>query len=230
MQLAANRSVYSAKPKPKRTCMSKRYLFSGIAILMMSFFINGCFEFEERLMIKKDGSGTMDVEYWTMGDVKIDNDNYNFPEKEADIRKEVETKYTSNKVKLVDFNVLQQEKSRHVRFKVQFENVENLNELEQFQKNTVEFHRNGNKIDFRRTVYVNENDSDKEPDNAFEELIVTLVKEGLSSIKFRFEVETPADIDSTNATWTSGARRAIWKYTLADAMSKPEIEMTLVTK
>ncbi len=209
----------------------RRYASLGL-IAITALFIVGCFEFEERLVLKKDGSGTLEVEYWTMDDVNLDVEDYRFPDKEADIREEVENKYTSDRVKLEDFKVRYQDKSRHVRFKIAFKDFEDLNDLRQFQENEIEIKRQGKKFEFHRTVYINDGDSDlsNEPDNAFEAFVVGIVKEGLSNIKFRFEVEMPYDIVASNADWTPGERRAVWKYRLSDVISKGEVNMKLKTK
>ncbi|MBN2009166.1 hypothetical protein JW960_07455 [candidate division KSB1 bacterium] len=207
-------------------------IYTSILLVTAVLFIGGCFEFEERMVLKKDGSGTLEVEYWTMEDVNINGDGYEFPEKEADIRDEVIEKYTSDNVKLMDFKVYYQEDSRHVRFTVKFDNVDDLNDLKQFHENKIRFKRDGHRIDFERTVFIDNDDNnlDDEPNNTFEKFVVGLVKEGLSNIKFRFELELPYEINDSNADWISGKHRAVWKYRLSDVINKDDIVMKLKTK
>lgn len=212
--------------------MKFRKIIYFILIISLGLFLTGCFKFEERIILKKDGSGMMEVEYWTLKDVNINDDNFNFPKEDKEIRKEIEKKYTSEKVKLTEFHVKEKSKSHYVRFKVTFNNIIDLNEVPQFQENHIQFKKSGKKYQFKRTIYLQDNKCDKsdEAENIFESLIIHLVEEGLSKIKFRFELEMPFKIDETNATWTPDDKRAIWKYDLSEAMYKNEIEMTVSTK
>ena len=118
--------------------INKRHIYL-LMIFILTLTMAGCFEFEERIYLNKDDSGTMEVEYWTLDDVNIQNDSFDFPQKEADIRKEVEEKYTSDRVKLKEFNVKYDDNSRLVRFKVAFDNVLDLNGVPQFHKNRIRY-------------------------------------------------------------------------------------------
>ena len=200
-------------------------------LLCSALVLNGCFDYQERIVLNKDASGTMDVDYWTMNDVNLENDGYSFPSKEDDIRREVENKYTSDRVKLLDFKVTDEKDSRHVQFKVAFDHVLDLNDVEQFQKNRIKFTEIAGKITFERSVFLNDGDSDSEdePDNWFGKLVLGVVKQGLSNIRFRFEVDTPYAIDATNADSKPGKNSAVWKYRLSDVMGQGDIKMTLTT-
>jgi len=206
--------------------------FTFVILSLMVLMICGCFEFEERLIVNKDGSGTLEIEYWTWKDVNINDDSISLPKEKESIRKEIEEKYLSEKIKLLNLKVQEKDKTRHVRFKLSFTNILDLNEVPQFQKNKIQFKKSGNNISFIRTVFIKENEEDEkeEPENVFEKLILSMVEEGLSNIKFRFELSTPYKIAETNADWAPGDNRAVWKYRLSDVMYKKEVKMEMTTK
>lgn len=198
-------------------------------LLLSALFLSGCFDYQERIVLNKDASGTMEVDYWTMDNVNIDNGSYRFPDKADDIHEEVERKYTSDKVKLQDFKVTKEKDSRHVQFTVAFDNVLDLNDVKQFQKNKIKYGQSGDRISFERTIYLDNGNAntDDEPDNWFERLVLGFVKQGLSNIKFRFEVDMPYSVDESNADSRPGKNRAVWAYRLSDVMDQNKVKMNL---
>lgn len=204
----------------------------ALFLLTSLIFVSGCFEYEERITLKKDGSGSLEVEYWTLSDLHFDDDSLKLPSDEKDLRKEIEEKYTSDKVKLKDFDSNKEDKSHHVRFKVVFDNLLDLNEIPQFHENKIQFERSGKKFKFCRKIMMKDlnMDEDEGPSNLLEHFIVNLVEEGLSNIKFRFEIETPYDINESNATFTPGDNRAVWKFRLSDVMYQKEVDLTFETR
>lgn len=199
-------------------------------LLFSTLFLSGCFDYQERIVLNKDASGIMEVDYWKMDNVNIDNDGLRFPARTGNIREEVERKYTSDKIKLTEFNVNKEKDSRHVHFKVAFDNILDLNDVEQFQKNKIRFTRSGEKISFERSIYLNNETADnKDPDGLFGKLVLAFVKQGLSNISFQFEIETPYRIEETNADSRPGKDRAVWKFRLSDVLDKKDVEMRLTT-
>lgn len=205
---------------------------AGLLILLISALcIGGCFDYQERIVLNQNASGSMEVDYWIMDGVKINNGEFSFPARQGNIREEVERKYTSDKVKLTEFKVSDDKNTRHVHFKVAFDNILDLNDVEQFQESKIIFTKSGKNITYERSIYLhngNQAGQDK-PEGLFGKLILGLVKDGLSNIKFRFEVESPYPIDKSNANSITGKNRAIWKFRLSDVMDQNEIEMRLLT-
>jgi hypothetical protein len=203
-----------------------------VFLVLPALLLAGCIEFEERITLNKDGSGSMEIEYWSLSDLNFNDDTPDSSRDDRSLRESIEDKYTSDKVKLIEFTSDKEEKSHHVRFKVGFEDLMDLNDVPQFHENRIEFKRSGKKMTFRRTIETEDInvDQDEGPSNLFEHFILNIVEEGLSNIKFRFEIETPHDIAKTNATFTPGDRRAVWKFRLSDVMYKNEVELTLETK
>lgn len=121
--------------------------------------------------------------------------------------------------------------TRHVQFRVAFKHVLDLNDVEQIQKNRIMFTETAGKITFERSIFLNDGntDSDDEPDNWFGKLVLGMVRQGLSNIRFRFKVDTPYRIDESNADSRSGKNRTVWKYRLSDVMGQGDIKMKLTT-
>lgn len=205
---------------------------AGLLILMISALcIGGCFDYQERIVLNKDASGTMAVDYWMMNDVHINNGEYSFPGKKDNIRQEVERKYTSDKIKLTEFKVSDEKDTWHVHFKLAFDNILDLNDVEQFQKNKIKFTQSGKNISYERSIYLNGGNEagQKQPEGLFGKLVLGLVKDGLSNIQFRFEVVTPYRIDQSNAGSRPGENRAVWKFRLSDVMDQQDFDMRLTT-
>lgn len=198
-------------------------------LLCSALVLNGCFDYQERIVLNKDASGTMEVDYWKMDNVNIDNDGYRFPDKTENIREEVESKYTSDKIKLTEFKTNEEKDSRHVHFKIAFNNILDLNDVEQFQKNRIKFTKSGDNISFERSIFLNNGNADNKdkPDGLFGKLVLGFVKQGLSNISFQFEIDTPYQIEETNADSRPGKDRAIWKFRLSDVLDQDDIKMTL---
>lgn len=198
-------------------------------LLISALCLSGCFDYQERIVLDKDASGTMEVDYRQMKDVNIDNGDYSFPDKADNIHKEVVRKYTSDKIKLTEFNVKDEKDSRHVHFKIAFDNILDLNDVEQFQNSKIRFTQSGKNISLERSIYLNNGhvSNNGEPEGLFGKLVLGLVKQGLSNITFQFEIETPYRIDKTNADSRPGKNRAVWKYRLSDVMGQSDVEMKL---
>ena len=201
-------------------------------LILPALLLAGCIEFEERITLSKDGSGSLEIEYWSLSDLNFNDDMPDSSRDDRSLRESIEDKYTSDKVKLTEFTEEKEERSNHVRFKVVFDDLMDLNEVSQFHDNRIEFKLSNKKMTFRRTIEMEDInvDQDEGPSNLFEHFVLNLVEEGLSNIKFRFEIETPYDIAKTNATFTPGDRRAVWKFKLSDVMYKNDVELTLETK
>jgi len=188
---------------------------STLLSISLIFFIVGCFEYDEELVLNRDGSGTLLVHYTKMKDMDINDDNFNLPDDEDEIRSEIEKKWTSNKVTLVSFKVRDKEESQDVTFALKFKDVEDLNEVKQFADSEIEFHR-GKKCRYQRIIST-DSDWDLDEGSTFEKVLGSIIEETLlEKIKFRFEVKMPRTIDKSNAKWVRDEQNAVWRFTATD--------------
>lgn len=218
--------------------MNKRYpiLFILLIILVM---ISGCFEYEEVLVLNKDSSGTMEVDLWFNKDVNIEDEDFRLSQEKEEMESDIREKYTSDKVKLIAYEMNEKGDRKHVNFKVAFNHVLDLNELKQFSENDIAFRKVNGRMNFDRTLYLNHDDTsddedveekedeDEDPSNLLERMVLALVDEFLQDIKFRFEVITPSKIKETNSEFTTGKKRATWSYRLSDIIKDKKVTLSV---
>ena len=208
--------------------MKRNRLFYFL-IILTCLCITGCFEYEEKLTLNKNGSGNLHVHYKTREGVNIEDENNRFPSEPEEIRDEVEEKYTSKNVKLIDFEIEDYENWRHVDFTVKFKQVTDLNDLKQFTDSKIRIKKHGSgKFEFRRTLEVEgDYDDDDDDDSFLEKLARTALTDGLlNKIKFKFVVIAPRQIHKNNAHWVRDNKEALWRYTLTDLIKENRVNMT----
>jgi len=198
-------------------------------ILLLIFVIGGCFEYEEELVLKDNLSGTLHVHYVTREGSEIEVDDYSLPTKEDEIRREIEEKYTSDKVKLDKFKVGEKGDWQYVDFTVKFNEVLDLNDLEQLGNSRIEIKEQGNgKFEFVRTLKIDSDWEENEEESVLAKMALSLVENAiLDKVKFRFTVTTPKKINKNNADWVRNDNQAVWRFRLTDLVKKSRIDMHL---
>lgn len=205
--------------------MKASKLLLYFSILMTVVIITGCLNYEERIILNKDGSGEMEVHYYAERNVKI-NDYGFLSEDEEEIRREVERKYTSSRVKLTHFDIRDKNSKRHVYFTVNFKNVEDLNDLDLFADSRIKMEKKGRRLSLQRYLEISKDDDWDESDSFIEEAIKSTVEDMvLDKIKFRFEWIMPGKIEKSNADYEHGSNRAVWRFRLSDVMGRETVEM-----
>jgi hypothetical protein len=203
----------------------KVYIILGIIV---TFLVAGCFEYEEELVLNKDGSGTLMVHYSKLKDADVQNENLHLPDNEAEIRDEIEKKWTSKKVSLMDLNIRDREKSQDVTFTLKFRDVRDLNDLEQFADSNIEF-KPGRHCRYQRVI-TSDSEWDGNSNSTFEQVLTSIIEETiLDKIKFRFEIKMPNKIANHNADWIRDERNAIWRFTASDLV-KGDLKMIVKCK
>jgi hypothetical protein len=208
--------------------MIRRYLTLTV-LTVVPLIVGGCLDYEEELTLKANGSGELYVHYVTREGTNIESDDYDFPSEPDEVRQEVERKYTSDKVKLKEFDVEQKGDWRHVSFAVKFENLLDLNDLEQFADSQFELKDHGRgRFDLCRTVNVDSDWKEEEDESTLGRLAKTFLEDAfMDKVKFRFTVKTPRDIRDNNADWIRDKREAVWRFRLTDLVKKGHIDMFL---
>lgn len=207
----------------------------AILILLISgvLLISGCFEFEDVITIRNDGSGTLAVHYSSYKESNMNWNGMKFPKEKESILEEIEKNYTSKKVRLSRFRVKEKDDYQHVYFTVKFDAVNDLNSIKQFTENRIAFDRiSRSKIRFKREINIDKNKDKCDSDTSgLGGLILDLLEGSLfDKIKFRFELNLPGNIARTNANWEHADRQMVWKYTLSDFIEERVITMTAQTK
>ena len=196
--------------------------------LTFIFLITGCFEYEEELVLNRDGSGTLLVHYSKYKDVDINNDSFDLPDEEDEIRQEIEEKWTSGNVELIGLEIREAEKSQEVTFTLEFDDIRDLNDVEQFAESEINFEP-GRSCSYQRVI-TTDSDYDLDDDSTFEEILGSIIEETiLDKIKFRFEIQMPYKIDDNNANWVRDEQNAVWRFTATDLV-KDDIRMIVKCK
>ena len=203
---------------------------SHLLLSMILFLFLNCLEYNEKIVINKDGSGTIKISYSGPSDSDVDSDESKYiflKGDEYDIREDVERHYTSNRVKLEDFYYEKSGINKYVDFVLKFEDLNDLEDVTNYRGRKIKFERDRDggytferifKIDGERDFYKN--------DSSFEKFIKNTVKEGvLDKIKFKFECRLPREIRISNSEYVRGDNVAKWYFTLGDVIDKKEFTM-----
>jgi hypothetical protein len=82
---------------------SKSFL-PAVLFLFLAFFLAGCFEYEETITIRKDGSGEMAVHYFGPSDSDLDVDGFKLNAKEErEMREHIERKFSRPGLRLKNY-------------------------------------------------------------------------------------------------------------------------------
>ena len=205
----------------------KMYIVAFLIILVL--LVTGCFEYEEELVIRPNLSGTVNIHYRQKEGSNVESDKFTLPTENAEIRREVEEKYTSDKVVLDEFNVEQTGEWQDVDFTLKFNKVLDLNTIKQFADNKFEIDDKGRgRIKFLRSIEINSDWNEDEDTSILERLALTFIENALlDNVKFRFTVTMPRKIEKHNADWIRDEDIAVWRFTLTDLVKKSKIDMYL---
>ncbi|MBN1154057.1 hypothetical protein JXB12_03970 [candidate division KSB1 bacterium] len=202
-----------------------------IAILLtIVLVISGCFEYQERLVLKQDASGTMEVDMWFNKDLNIEDDNYNLSQEKDEMEREIREKYTSEKVKLIKYDMVEQDDKKHVNFQIAFPHILDLNEIKQFNKNKITYQKDDSRIEYQRYIYFGDHeedgDSEEVPLNFLSRFVFAMLEEFLQNIKFQFELETPQEIKESDADLKPSKNKAVWTFRLSQVMYDNKITIS----
>ena len=110
---------------------------------LLSFFIlvsvvsQGCFEYEEKIIMKNDGSGELFIHYQTERDMKFET--LYFPTDIYEVKYNIEKNYERDGLKSQSQKVIQKEDVTHVYMDFNFENLSAFNDVPRFENE--EFNR-----------------------------------------------------------------------------------------
>lgn len=201
-----------------------------MGVLIPFLLLLGCLNYEERIILKRDGSGQMKVHYYANKKMKTKGDFVIIAEDEEEIREEIEERYTSKRVRLSDFRVKDKDNKQHVYFTLDFKDIEDLNDLRQFKDSQIKLVRGIGRLSFQRSFQIGDEDWGKS-DSALERMVKSILEDAvLQKIRFRFEVIMPGKIEESNADYLRGSNRAVWRFRLSDVMGKEEVKMYVRSK
>lgn len=199
----------------------KKSTLPFILFAFLSFFLAGCFEYEETITIRQDGSGEMAVHYFGPTDSDLNVDGFKLNTKEdREMREQLERKFSRPGLRLKSYHSHAQGDEQHVNFTVTFDQFTNLARARWWGDQDIDAGQRDGRNYWKRLLKKNEHEWDKD-ESRFGEWVKEKVADELEDhIKLRFVVVTDGEISDTNAHDRT-AHRAVWRFDGGDLL-KPE--------
>ena len=201
--------------------MTKSSRYKLILMFLIGLALSGCINVQQRVKINEDGSGTINLEYWTntnlvdVGDVKVGDEIGGFTFDSLEIIKKYSSAYTevTRRKKLV----YAADTTTHIQLDINFKDINKITESNGYSNIEVSYVKGKDNTQFRYYI----------PKDTSINLSYTKEKHTLEYIfEFPFEViETNGTIDNT-----SKEKNVVkWKFQTSDHV-KQDFEMKAVIK
>ena len=211
--------------------MNFKKLFLPFSLfIFFAFFISGCFEYEETLTIRKDGSGEMAVHYFGPEDSDLDLDGFKLNAKdEQKSREYLERKFSGPGLRLKSYESKIRGEEQHVYFTVAFDQFTNLARARWWDDQNLDAGQRAGKNFWRRQIKDDDHDWEKERSRFGDWLKEEIADELADHLKLRFVIETEGEIVETNAR-DRMPHRAVWRFNGGDLLKPEGLDMRLTWK
>ncbi|MCB0725724.1 MAG: hypothetical protein KDC73_13605 [Ignavibacteriae bacterium] len=179
-------------------------------LVFLGIYLSGCVNVDQDTKLNADGSGTINLHYWTkMSNVSSSDEigGFAFSEDKA------KSNYTSSnsEVKSVNISDDLEDSTKHVKLEITFKDINALPSAKGFEKVTTSWKEGSDGMDFNYTLK-------QDTSNA--------KNMGASDTKLTYKFEFPGEVISTNGR--KDGQTVEWDKTLADL--KEDVEMTATVK
>jgi hypothetical protein len=207
--------------------MSSQKSFLPFVFFIFVFLLSGCFEYEENLTIRKDGSGELAVHYAGPEDSDIDVDGIKLSTKNRELREQIERKFNRPGLQVKNFDNRLKGDEQHIYFTVAFDQLTNLAKVRWWDDHQIDAGQRAGHYYWQRTL---KHDHDTEENSRFGRWLKEEIAEELSQhIKLRFVIETDGEIIETNARDRT-PHRVVWRFDGGDFVNSEVLEMKLAWK
>jgi hypothetical protein len=189
-----------------------------------------CIEYEEKISLKPDGSGTMTVHYMISESMlklaQEDGMPLTFD------KTEIEQQLKSDKVKVESVEAFTEDEKRHIVTKLTFKDINDLPDKWVFQDREMSFSSEGDFFTFR-SVFSMGKDKNKtqgseaqqgEDLGAFGEQFAEAL---FGDYTFTFSIEMPGQVVEASPEATIEQNTVVWEFSLAKLSDMKMIEMTV---
>lgn len=192
-----------------------------VLMFITALLLNGCINVNQKTVIKEDGSGTINLEYWTnthfvdIGEVQMGDEIGGFTFIGTEVKKKYSSAYTEvSTPKKFNFP---NDTTTHIQVDIAFKDINKITEANGFSNIQVSYVKENDRTVFRYFI----------PRDTTLNLKYTKDKNTLEySFEFPFEVvETNGTIDNS----VKGGKVVKWKFP-ASAHGKEDLEMKAVIK
>jgi len=208
----------------------KKSFFLFSLFIFFSFFLSGCFEYEETITIRQDGAGEMAVHYFGPEDSDIDVDGFKLNTKDEEkTRDYLERKFSGPGLRLKNFRSYARGDEQHVTFTVTFEQFTNLARARWWDDQTLDLEQRDGKNYWKRQLKDRDHDRDKDSGQFGEWVKEKMADELADHLKLRFVIETDGEIIDTNAR-DRMPRRVVWRFDGGDLLKPEGLDMRVTWK
>jgi len=198
-----------------------------IVVLILSTIT--CVEYEEKISLKPDGSGTMTVHYMISESMlklaQEDGMPLTFD------KTEIEQQLKSDKVKVESVEAYTEDEKRHIVTKLTFKDINDLPDKWVFQDREMSFSSEGDFFTFRSVFSMGKDkmkskgtEAQQEDDlGAFGESVAEAL---FGDYTFTFSLEMPGQVLEASPEATIEQNVVVWEFSLAKLSDMKKIEMT----
>ncbi len=186
--------------------MIKKLLYISAFSLIIPFFISGCVNLQQKVKINKDGSGSMNIKYWTQSSNVIGDEIAGFGFTENKIKQN----YSSANTSVDNIKISNNENSDsiiYVNLTLDFKDFNKIPEARAFNKTKTSWNETNESIDFRYVLFAD---------------TVNARNLGMDNYILNFEFEFPNEILETNGT--KDGKKGIWNYKMSDLVQDLELK------
>jgi hypothetical protein len=203
-----------------------RYLNIGLIALVL--VIAGCIEYEEKVTLRHDGSGTMIVHY-TISESMLNMG------KEGDVpltfdKEEIEKELESENVKIEKIESYTDEGKRHIVTELSFKDINKLPDKWVFKDRQMSFAQEGGFFTFRSIFTMGEKEEKEEQSKEMDELGGQFADALLAEYSFKFSVQMPAEIVEARPDGKIEGNTVMWEFPLSTFSKEKRIVMTAKSK
>ena len=178
-------------------------------IIISVITFSGCINLEQDTKLKADGSGTMDIHYWTKTSNIIGEEiaGFGFTDDKVNVN------YTSPNTEASEVKIEKnlEDSTTHVSLKLTFKDINRITDAKAFTKVKATWEKHADGMLFQYILI-------KDTANANQP--------GMNDYKLTYEFEFPNDIVRANGILEDN--KVIWEKTIADL--KEDVEMTAIVK
>lgn len=194
----------------------KTFSYLNWSVLLFLFFLTGCINVDQRIKINEDGSGTINLHYWTKSsylsngqmDMGDDIAGYSF------LDEEIKNKYNSPVTEITNMKryKVQKDSMTHIELTISFKDFNRLSEAKGFSKVTTEWKKGDDGFNFKY-------------DLARDTTIQKRYIQGDERLNYSFEF--PYEVISCNGAKEGNSAR--WTKTVTE-LADGNIDMTALVK
>ena len=193
--------------------------------IALSFFLAGCFEYEETITIRQDGSGEMAVHYAGPADSDIDVDGFKVGAKDRkEMRDQIEKKFNVPGLRLKNYDEKLKGDEQHVYFTVAFDQFTSLPRARWWGDQQIDAGQKAGRYFWQRRLKTGDHDSDADNSKFGQWVKVMIADELEHHIKLRFTLETDGEIVEANSR-DQMPHRVVWRFDGADLLNPEGLEM-----